>query len=207
MMTLSIQSFAAVTSALAIVASIVSFPGFGIAALLIIPMIVLGIALSSPQKGTQLDPTGSWTCKFLTKTWLFSIAFLICGVITLILFPNLGARVSRMMTTGDMRAYRVPILLQIPSSATAKLDGKTTWMVSDQSGKFVGELRHVHTRQALLYSPMRLAKPATLGFLSTDRSEYNGTYESGKEFAISIGEDDNVILKPAPQSLSPQSVP
>lgn len=206
-MTLSIQTFTALTSALSIVASIVRFPGLGIAALLIIPMIVLGIALSSPQKGTQLDPSGSWTCKFLTKTWLFSIAFLVCGVLTLILFPNLGARVSRIMTAGDVRAYREPILLRVSDTESAQLEAKTTWNVRDSSGKLIGELRHVHTYSEFLSTPSGTRKNTTLGYLSTDSSQYNGAYKSGKEFAVSIGEDNNVILKPVPQSLAPQPVP
>ncbi len=205
-MTLSIQTFAALTSALAIVASIVSFPVFGVTALLIIPMIVLGIALSSPQKGTQLDPSGSWTCKFLTKTWFFSIAFLIGSIITLALLPSLRARVSRIMTTGDMRAYHVPILLQVTESESAKLEGKKIWIVSDSSGKRIGELRYVNRRETRNWQT-RAVQTYTTGWLSTDSSKYNGTYEANREFAVSFGEENNILLKPAQQSSTSQSVP
>ncbi len=190
-MTLSIQTFAALTSALAIVASIVSFPAFGIAALFIIPLVVLGIALSSPQKGTQLDPSGSWTCKFLAKTWVIAILLLICGVILLVLSPSLGARVSRIMNTGDMRAYRSPIRLEISIEDEARLRGKT-WSVRDSSGT-VGELRHVHSQ--VIYKA-GVKESTTVGFLSTDRSSYNQSYEANVKFSVTFGEDNNISLKP-----------
>lgn len=197
-MTLSIQTFAALTSALAIVASIVSFPAFGIAALFIIPLVVLGIALSSPQKGTQLDPSGSWTCKFLTKTWLFSILLLICGVLILALSPSLGARVSRMMTSGDMRTYRVPIRLEVSTQDEARLRGKT-WSVRDSVGT-VGELRHVHLQ--VFYKATGVDESTIVGFLSTDRSTYNQSYDANVKFSVTFGEDNIISLKqvasPAP---------
>ncbi len=192
-MTLSIQTFAAITTALAIVASIVSFPIFGIAAIAIIPLVVLGIALSSPQKGTQLDPSGSWTCKFLTKTWIFSILFLICGVFLLVLSPSLGARVSRMMSSGDMRAYRVPVRLEVSRQDEARLRGKT-WSVRDTVGT-IGELRHVHTYQDV-FDTTGDRKSTTVGFLSTDRSSYNQSYDANVKFSVTFGEDTNISLKP-----------
>lgn len=195
-MTLSIQTFAALTSALAIVASIVSFPAFGIAALLIIPLVVLGIALNSPQKGTQLDPSGSWTCKFLAKTWVFAVLLLIFGVFLLVLSPSLGARVSRMMNSGDMRAYRVPIRLEVSTQDEARLSGKT-WILRDSVGT-VGELRHVHSQ--VVYKA-GVKDSTTVGFLSTDRSSYNQSYDANIKFSVTFGEDNNISLKPvAPPS-------
>lgn len=194
-MTLSIQTFAALTSALAIVASIVSFPGFGIAALFIIPLIVLGIALSSPQKGTQLDPSGSWTCKFLAKTWVLAILLLICGVLILVLWPSLGARVSRMMTLGDMRAYQVPIRLDVSTQDEARLRGKT-WRVRDSNGT-VGELRHV---ESYVTYKAGVEESTTLGMLSTDRSSYDQSYEANVKFCVTFGEDYDISLKPVAPS-------
>lgn len=196
-MTLSIQTFAALTTALAIVASIVSFPIFGIAAIVIIPLVVLGIALSSPQKGTQLDPSGSWTCKFLTKTWIFSILLLICGVVFLALSPSLGARVSRMMNSGDMRAYRVPIRLEISTLDEARLGGKT-WSVRDSAGT-VGELRHVHTYADSFDTTTGERKSTTVGFLSTDRSSYNQSYDAKVKFSVTFDGDNSISLKPVLQ--------
>lgn len=89
----------------------------------ILPILIMLIGITSPQRGSQLDATKHWYLLFLMKSWGFSalgLMVLLLLAITSLFLPDRHLR----MLEGDFRSYRVQISIQsdtYPSSLPTDL--------------------------------------------------------------------------------------
>lgn len=137
-MNFSIKTLIALISSAGLVASTFRFPLIGLSAMIGIPVVIMVVALTSPQRGTHLDPTGRWSFKLLSQIWVFSFV----QILLLFLLANTtrtGSRFVRTLNAGSTNAY-----ISVPLSRTEyeKILNVPSIQLFDSSGK-VGDVADI----------------------------------------------------------------
>lgn len=87
-MVFSLHTLLALAGSAALLLTIVRKAQLGLALWFIaMPIAMMAIAITSPRKGNQLDPTNRWQLFLLAKMWAFTLAGLLCLVAAAILAP------------------------------------------------------------------------------------------------------------------------
>lgn len=108
-MKFGLQTLIALMTSIAIVFTVLRRPGMGILILLIVLPLCMGIiGLTSPQRANQLDPSKRWYLHVLTKTWVFSVVGVILMHLLYAASPTLEDRLTRSLN-GDFRRQQFRI--------------------------------------------------------------------------------------------------
>lgn len=113
----------------------------------IFPFTLMIIGLTSPKKGTQLDPSGRWYFYVVAKSWAFSVLLLLCfGLFCLVSPSYVRDRVVRAIN-GDTRQHQFLISFQGERSVSDSL-AKKKLTLYDRHG-LVGEVRDIGCTETL----------------------------------------------------------
>ena len=80
-MTFSLHALLALATSVALLLTIFRSVGLGLVLWFVVtPIATMVIAITSPRKGNQLDPTNRWQLFLLAKVWAFTLTGLLCLV-------------------------------------------------------------------------------------------------------------------------------
>lgn len=142
MKTFSTHTMIALTSGVGIAMVSLRNPTVGLALMLfVLPVAMVVIGLTSPQKGNQLDPSERWYLFVIAKTWVFTLIVLILSGLFWIVTPfEVQNRIVRAMR-GDLRRYQFEMGFHSDRKAYEALMRQKV-VLYDKQG-FIGEVREI----------------------------------------------------------------
>jgi hypothetical protein len=77
----SLHTLLALASSVALLLTILRSPEWGLVLwFVVMPIAILAVAITSPRKGNQLDPTNRWQLFLIAKAWALTLCGLLCLV-------------------------------------------------------------------------------------------------------------------------------
>ncbi len=148
MKTFNSQTLISLLTAVAIAQASLRNPIVGVSLIVfILPITLIIIGLTSPQNGTQLDPSGRWYFYVVAKSWAYSVLVLLSFGLFCLASPNyIRDRVVRIIN-GDTRRYQLLISFQGERSVSDSL-AKKKLTLYDRHG-LVGEVRDIGCTETL----------------------------------------------------------
>jgi hypothetical protein len=191
-MSFSIQSLLAFTTSVAIaLAPATSEEGgyLAIAFLACAPFVMMIIAITSPQRGNQLDPSRRWYLFFIAKTWMFLIGLLLSVFLFYTALDYLPDRVTRAID-GDFfkRVVGIRVLMEIDET---KIDSVLQKDVFDSIG-YIGVVRRAHPHGNFSRVGLPEMEHEYYFYISTDRDDLG---DSNKTNRITIRPDGTLYLE------------
>lgn len=168
-MKFSVQTLVALSTAVAIVMGTVRSGDVGVAVMCyVMPICMMIIAITSPKRGQQLDPTGRWYLFLLAKTWFYAaLAFVLFGMVC-VLSPYWEDRMFRAMD-GDTRAYQIRISFEADREMYESQVGRRLKLY-DKDG-LVGEVRDLGFWESRYVGMGKWTKDQVWLKVSTDRRD------------------------------------
>lgn len=124
-MTFNLQTLLALSASVALGLTCVRSAEVGIVIMLIIlPVSMMIIGVTSPQRGNQLDPSKRWYLFVIVKTWAFTLVVLTLLSLLFGAAPSLRDRTVRALN-GDMRKYQLEVSFPGDRKTSVRLESKS----------------------------------------------------------------------------------
>ncbi len=189
-MRFSVQTLLALTSAIAIHCAAIRHQEVTFLIVCIaMPVCIMLFAITSPQKGNQLDPSRRWYLHLLAKTWIYTVGIFLVVLLFSLTHRHIPDRLERAFI-GDF--YRNLCWIELKLSPESPLEDLVSGVeVYDKLG-YVGIIRNVSIyEKSGLYAENSTRRVASLK-ISTDRDRSD--FDQINEHSFKLDNAGRILL-------------